>query len=225
MDYSEPKGEEMDYFWLGVFVILAGIVMGQGAIEVAWVVTRGVVAVVGIGIAIGYICWELKEFRVLRSGSRWSPTRGPHAGSVGQEEAEGVEVSADLQGTVLVEDLREVLVEDEQEEEIVRHGRKGTEAATREGGPRGLRRGVRIRPPVYYTGYCEFCDERGECARCMGEISAEEEQYSDGEAFCYRCRCLGHHGAGCPGEGESATRTTRKGSRKDLAVARGRRGG
>ena len=130
-----------------------------------------------------------------------------------------------MEHAVLMEDRREVLMEDEQEVEVEREEPVTTGAATQEGGPRGSRRGVRIRPPVYYTGYCEYCDERGECAMCMGEISAEEDQYPDGEAFCYRCRCLGHHGAGCPGEGESATRTKRKGSRKDLAVARGRRGG
>ena len=132
----------------------------------------------------------------------------------------------EVSDTVLVEDREEeVLVEDDQGSRIVRQEPVEERAATREGGPQGSRRGARIRPPVYYTGYCEFCDERGECAMCMGEISAEEEQYSDGEAFCYRCRCMGHHGMHCPGAGDSASGVPRKGLQKELAVARGRRGG
>ena len=116
-------------------------------------------------------------------------------------------------------------MEDDQGSRIVWQEPVEEGAGTREGGPQGSRRGARIRPPVYYTRYCELCAERGECAMCMGEISAEAEQYSDGDAFCYRCRCSGHHGMHCPGAGESATRTSRKGSQKKLAVARGRRGG
>ena len=43
----------MDYFWVGVSIVLAGVAMGREAVNVAWMITRGVIAVVGVGLFIG----------------------------------------------------------------------------------------------------------------------------------------------------------------------------